>query len=235
MRTNTKQIGLLVLAASISTFFSADVAGQGAVTAAAAITLAQSQLSDLVDHASDDVKAVAGSMAVQINQILDHLKSILGDEINKPITELTSTAANQLTAAQALVAELQKTISGMSQCLGNQGDIALSTFKGGLQNAVTSLPLTKSDPIAYIVEDPTARSPYVIIPKAGVRTHVILRGANLWAKADICSDAATVQPLSHPGPAMSVDLVNSDHEKVDLLLPIAMSEGEWLLTVSAKH
>jgi hypothetical protein len=221
----------MVLSLILSTVLSG---GANAQTAAVAIATAQEQVNGIVDNAGDQAKSVIGVAGVQINEILDHLKQVLGEEINKPLSELTEAAKTELDGALLMVDSLRKTATEFPKCMGNEGEIALAGLKGGVQSVLSSLPLTKTDPIAYTVEAPLSRSPYVVTQRPGEASHIILKGANLWTPDNACSVNATAVPLSKGGETMIVKVLNYDREKADLLLPGGTQEGEWLLKFTAK-
>lgn len=205
-------------------------------TALATIQGLRGVLNGVIAKARAEAQTLLADAAVHANGMLDRLEKMLGDNIRKPLAQLDQTFQNEIAAARLLVGAIKETADQLPTCIGNEADIAISSLKSGVQSALGAVPFTKGVPIAFLVQQPSTRSPYVVLrnPKDPAELSLIVRGANLWTKGDVCEISAEASPFDKRHAKLALSVKSSDLEKVVLGLNPAIVDGEWLIDVTAR-
>jgi hypothetical protein len=208
-----------------------------ALDTALAVAGMRSVASSLIDKGTSSGELLVAELGREANKIADRVERMLGENIRRPLSELDSTMRNEVTAARQAIDSLQATANSLPACLGNEAEILVANIKSGLASTLQGVPLLGGPPIAYLVQQPTTRSPFTVVRPSSGRSpiHVILRGANLWTKDDICEIQAEALPIATAAAnSTRVDVRSIDAEKADLALPHTIQEGTWLMSLSAK-
>jgi hypothetical protein len=211
-------------------------AGPTTATAFAAIQSLRGVLNGVIAKARAEGQMLLADAAVHANGMLDRTEKMLADNIRKPLAQLDQTFQNEIAAARFLVGAIKETADQLPTCIGNEADIAISGLKSGVQSALGAVPFTKGVPIAFLVQQPSTRSPYVVLrnPKDSAELSLIVRGANLWTKGDVCEILAEASPFDKRHAKVALSVKSSDPEKVVLGLSPAIADGEWLIDVTAR-
>lgn len=191
----------------------------------------------VIDHASQSSSVLLKEAGLELQRALAKFKEILGDEVRTPIEKLDQSARNELNALRFMVTSLQQSIDSLPQCVGNEADILGANVKSGFASALNQLPFIDGEPIAYLVQSPLSRAPYMAMkPKAAKGDlHLIVRGANLWKSGEACEINATAHPITvSASTPQTLRVVSYDPEKVELALPANTATGAWNIRVNAK-
>lgn len=195
--------------------------------------LAAEEMKGLIQKAQESGDVLVKSVGAEAQSALSRFETIMGDNIAKPIDQLDSSLRAEVTAMRALAAGLQRSVDSLPKCLGNEGQLLLAGAKAGLSTSLSSIPMVRGEPLAYLIEDAQRGVPYVVKheEKDGNR-HLIMRGANLWGTSDVCSVTAKAVSITE-GRVVPLNVLAYDQEKVDLRMPTETPPGQWVVTVEA--
>jgi hypothetical protein len=216
-----------------------EAAAQVEPTAYATIQGLRGVLNGVIAKARAEAQMLLADAAVHANGMLDRTEKMLGDNVRKPLAQLDQTVQNEIAAARSLVQAIKDTADQLPMCIGNEADIAISSLKSGVQSALGSVPFVKGAPIAFLVQQPSTRSPYVVLRdpnnKESGELSLIVRGANLWIKGDVCEVSAEAVPFDKRQSKLALSVKSTDLEKVVLGLSPTVADGEWLINVNAQR
>jgi len=214
--------------------------GGDPLTAAALIGQVESSLDNTITSAGNQYNASAQFTAAEISNQLDKIERILGEKVNEPIANLDTTIQRQLFAARALAESLKTTVAELPQCIGIEGQLALSGVKSGVQTTLNAIPLADIEPTVYYINDPASRIPFMINSErmTGKPYAVQLHGSALPSKDDYCGFEGELQDMAPSGKRISHSIQlspGSDSETIGAYLPKGTKAGQYNLVISAKE
>lgn len=209
------------------------------ITAAVLIGEVESSVAGTIESAGNQYNASVQRTALELSNQLDRIEQILGDKVNKPVDQIDTTIQRQLFATRELAEALRKTVAELPQCIGTEGEIALSGVKSGVQTTLAAIPLTDISPTVYYINDPTSRVPFIVNSERFVGRPYALKmhGSALPTDDDYCDLAGRLQSTDSPKNRAATPIeitTGSDSETVGVLLPKGLKAGQYNLFIEAK-
>ncbi|MEO1044106.1 MAG: hypothetical protein AAFX04_01560 [Pseudomonadota bacterium] len=211
------------------------------VTAAVAIGGAQDLVSNSIENASDQYDQSVQRTALEISNQIDTLRQILGEDINKPISELDASLQRQIFAILGSAESLQTLVSELPRCVGGEGEVALANLNAGIQNTLDAIPLADTKPTIYYVADPAVRVPFTINSErfAGEEYALVAKGSSLPTSEDYCDITANLIPTATQNDEESwrrLKIGNgSDPAEISVIVPTGIRAGQYIVSITARE
>lgn len=151
-----------------------------ALTGAILVKMIRDAVNGIIDHVDNSVKDVARQATAGLLQLASQLEQTLGENINKPISELTGTLRTEVDRGLAALHQTQYFLRATTTCLSTdiRGMLAAfdRTFTANLSSAI---PWASNQPVVTNIRKVSASAPYGL--RVGETQTLIIEGANLDA------------------------------------------------------
>ncbi len=192
------------------------------------------ELRTVIEQAEGSGQVLVGQIGIQAQAALTRLEAILGDKITTPLDQLDATLRAEVSAARGITNALKGTLDALPRCVGNEAQLLIAGVKSGINTSLSSIPLVKGAPLAYLVEDVQRGVPYVIKHESGMGDrHLVVRGANLWRSEQVCRISAKAVGLNNDS-EFALPVIAQDVEKIDVRMPENTAPGQYIIKIQAE-
>jgi hypothetical protein len=173
-----KIVFFLVLMFCVITESSAQVGGLASLLGADKLI---KDLDNLGTSMGGNVQIQTNNLSAQLHARMEELKEILGENINKPIEQLSLNMQNSVRSLNSMITEVNAIVKIQRNCLFMNADLVISSLANATLAATQSIRFIGKEATPRITKLVFEGHPAFVVPATGGRAN--LNGLNLWTSS----------------------------------------------------